>query len=173
MAGVVVESALINLPSGSLFSDTDVWLSHLSTTYEEYKQQAQDPHLFQMIHSISNKIQEARVTTKKTQFAMQQYTLLDDRVTLLENRTSRQSQYNSAWNQLQVYKGLRAVYSKCLMKLSVQMVELSLSVDDSHEQFSELMIVDDDECWNIYICNLNTAMCDFTIFLSLWWHYFQ
>lgn len=141
----------LHIPPPSLFVSVQNWLRCLQSSYSLIEaSNAADANVLDFVADIRHKLLSSFRCLTKTKYAVGQYLILSDRISHIESRLSsiktkeRYDLYYSFWNQLQVYQGVRAVFKKCLIKLSVQMVDSFIVVDNLHEEFLDSFI-DHDE----------------------------
>lgn len=146
---VVTDIAI--LPPAAMYENLNTWLDQLVCTYTELISDGHDDaDVIKLAQKVITNVSSTRRLLQKVQFAVRQHNLLDARVLLQESRTSRTEQlcepHHATWNQIQVYKGLREVYGRCVTKLSVQLVDSFLLTDNTHELFLDhFCLVSDDE----------------------------
>ena len=136
-----------NIPDVRTFETLREWLNNLTCAYNIYEANTSDPDCLRLISDINETIKQANRLSKKTQLATHQYALLSSRIRRIVKkspcRTIEAVLCNSSWNQLQVYEGMRSMYAKYLRKVSINMVDCCLQLDNLHESFLDLIIVEE------------------------------
>ena len=131
----------LNIPSMVQFQTLHDWLVNLQSSYTDIC--AAGLHDDE-IGILLDRIQRAVKLVQKTRFLVSQHSLLSSRVLHFEarlesiHRRGRFELYYSVWNQLQVYRGIATAYKKALLKVSTEMVNSCIVVDNLHGHFLRL-----------------------------------
>ena len=151
MSALIAGNEMENIPDVRAFEPLKEWLDNMTSAYEIYHTNTSDVDCLRMINDVSQKMKQARTLFKKTQLAACQFALLSNRRNMIgkkvyniDSPSEESLRWNSSWNQLQVYEGMRSMYAKYLRKVSIDMVDCCLKLDNLHESFLELIL--DEDC---------------------------
>ena len=119
------------------FQRMQTWLQNLLESFESVELPLSDPDVEIDFLLGMDMIRITKQRLARTQFACTQYQLLTHRIQNMERRldrcTSVGTQSYTIWNQLQVYAGVREVYSEYLVRSSNKMVDCCVALDHFNE----------------------------------------
>ena len=145
-----------NFPSYALFDNLTAWLELLRTNYAHFISGSSTyDEATTLAENILSHIESTRNLLQKTRFAMEQYAILQTRINKVQCRVSVLDLSNchkwnhATWNQLQVYTSIQTIFQRCVAKLSIQLVNSCLAVDNSHEHFMDHFDGPEDEITHV------------------------
>jgi len=140
------------LGSCSLFDNVKTWLELLQTNYVDFvSESTAHDEATALAQTIISHIESARHLMHKARQAVDQHTILESRILKAQCRvcdldlSDCEKWSHATWNQLQVYKGMQAVFHRCVTKLLIQLVNSCLAVDTSLELFLDHFDVLEDD----------------------------
>jgi hypothetical protein len=130
----------IDLPSPELLARLLRWLTELRVVYMKLSFCTAPDELPRSLLAqlILDKIETAVRNVKKTEAAVKQYNLISARMERYLDKTEfkgRTQRYSSAWNQIQVYAGVREMYTQFMWNCSESMVDTCATLNSLNGQY--------------------------------------
>ena len=123
----------IPMPGTNIFLTMQTWLQNLLESFKSVELPLSDPDVEIDLLLAMGMIRNAQRHLTRTRYACTQYLMLTDLIQILERRLDRAStvatQSYTIWNQLQVYTGVREVFTEYMVRSSNKMVDCCTALD--------------------------------------------